>query len=1605
MSNIVKQLEQVRRNLLDLTMRNRLLNYKETKRRSIKVIDELPSEVYDILVINERVMNLLPQKKESQQTSQENDQNINLFITNDNNDESEELMDEISRLWEYPSENDTLDEKYTDRFLQTPYDGQNLQHKLFYISQQSKSVFEERGYTVLYLALGFLHWLESPSSKIFRKAPLILIPCILERLKVSSTFRLSWNQDDITTNISLQAKLQEQSIGIPEFEMSETKLGIDDYFKAVTKSIKNFPDWKLTTDIYLDFFSFTKFIMYRDLDPDAWPDDHSPDKHHLMNSILDPSDNENFEVGFDESEIDRKLKARDLYHVTDADPSQIAVIEDVKNGNNLVVEGPPGTGKSQTITNVISELLAQNKKVLFVSAKMAALEVVKSRLDEVGIGTYCLELHSHKTNKKAFLKELEKTLAADPPSDEVPMSHYSEIEKLRNDLNEYAEQLGKPFGKLQMTPFMLFQQKESDRSYFKRVNRECKRIRLQITEDFSPDDYDNCRTIIHDLSQVVGAIGKIRDNAWFGCELSELSLPEEDEIKLTIENLISIFDDYKNRISIESEKFGIMPSSNLKSSDASLRILKTIRRSIPIEINVLKSGIWDAEYDKAMNIINNGNQFEELLAITLNTFRDEAIDNKYLNSIETYKKLSQGFFRIFNKSFRILNKELKQLYKTRAPFSHKKKLLDLDQLRKTLIMRKKLGSDEIKGTEFFGSLWNGFKSDFTKLAQVSEWFKEWKNNYKRELITEECLKVIANGIDINTIDIHINDYEHFVEKLTQLLMELFSRLNFDFESIFSKDLQIIPFDELIDLVKKWREELGKLLLWTKYISIRNSCNKTAAKPIIDIIETEEEIYSEDFLHLFTSNFTDEYLRFAFKDRPALSNFITQIHENKIKEFSDLDRNLLIFNRIRLMKMLQKRLPNIYSGASKSSELGILLGEFNRKRGHMPIRKLMKNASNLIQNIKPCFMMSPLSVALFLDPTSVKFDVVIFDEASQVRPEEALGSLLRGNQLTVMGDTKQLPPTSFFDIMVDSEFEGEDEDQSASVSDMESLLHQCKRCFPSKTLKWHYRSKHESLIAVSNQEFYHNQLLFYPSPISDPDALGLQFHYTEKSIYDRGRSSTNRIEARGVAIAAIQHYRNHPNKSLGIGTFNIKQQQAILEEVELQLRLNHDMEEYFSSNQPEHFFVKNLETIQGDERDVIFISVGYGFTIDKKLFTNFGPLNREGGERRLNVLITRARERCVVFSNFRSNHLDTKTDSPFGLKALKVFLKFAEEGILDDKDSSMEDSDSPFEDSVIEFIENGGYKVKKQVGCAGFRIDIGVVDPEEAGNYILAVECDGAKYHSSPVARDRDRLRQQILENRGWTIHRIWSTDWYRNRLDCEKRLLSAIDAAILGKQIKGNKKVNHDVLLANDLQFQSKQNKLPLLNISGENFIDKVLSYSKCQSLGIKPYWELHETPLRELAQAVCNVVNVEGPVHEDEIVTRVRTLWGLKRSGDRIKEAIHNAITVALKQKNIQRIKKNSSFFISDSSKPKLPRKRIKDLPPRIQYICELEIEEAIKFVLKHQFSTSRDDLVIQSSRVLGFKSTSKDTFKSIETVIKKLIKNNKLSKTQNDFISISVE
>jgi very-short-patch-repair endonuclease len=470
-------------------------------------------------------------------------------------------------------------------------------------------------------------------------------------------------------------------------------------------------------------------------------------------------------------------------------------------------------------------------------------------------------------------------------------------------------------------------------------------------------------------------------------------------------------------------------------------------------------------------------------------------------------------------------------------------------------------------------------------------------------------------------------------------------------------------------------------------------------------------------------------------------------------------------------------PSFGNGTGKKStwtQMALIDNEINKQQRFISVRDLTQRAGRALLELKPCWMMSPLAVAQYVPKNAITFDLCIIDEASQMPPEASIGALLRCKQTVVVGDTNQLPPSSFFKKMIDDEEADEDENVLN-----ESILEMANATFrPARRLRWHYRSRHSGLIKFSNRLVYEDNLIVFPSATESMARMGVEFRAVD-GLYKAG---TNPIEARTIVDAALDFMRTDPDRSLGIVTLNQKQRDLINEEFEYALGRDRHALAYVEAWKEKHdgleeFFIKNLENVQGDERDVMFIGTVYGpETRGARTLQRFGPINGLAGKRRLNVLFSRAKEKIVTFSSMTAADITAEESGNAGAYMLKRWLEYCASGVLDGGSETHREADSEFEVFVMDQIRAMGYEPVPQVGVAGYFVDIGVRHPDWPHGYVLGVECDGASYHSAKSARDRDRLRQEILEGLGWRFHRIWSTDWFNNPRREAERLRAVLSA-------------------------------------------------------------------------------------------------------------------------------------------------------------------------------------------------------------------------------------
>ena len=742
-----------------------------------------------------------------------------------------------------------------------------------------------------------------------------------------------------------------------------------------------------------------------------------------------------------------------------------------------------------------------------------------------------------------------------------------------------------------------------------------------------------------------------------------------------------------------------------------------------------------------------------------------------------------------------------------------------------------------------------------------------------------------------------------------------------------------------------------------------------------------------------------WLDAVYAKTPVLRGFAAKDHENLRASFRELDERL----GTALRSAVRKTRFQLYPGSTPSYEMSVLKNQLSKKRKQMPVRRLLEKAPAVIQKFKPCFLMSPLTVSQFLplgfdSSDTLTFDVVIFDEASQVFPEDAIPAILHGEQVVLAGDPKQLPPTKFWRThLEDSEqayYDNEEEVQQDSLEDRESILDVgigfSGRLFRESYLDIHYRSRHEDLIRFSNRHFYQDHLLTFPSP-SPHDSNGWQGvhdHFLPDGVFDAGGSRTNRVEAEKVVELVFDHMRTRGmSKSLGVAAFSRSQADLIDRLITESRLLESYLDDAFSGRDTsEPFFVKNLENVQGDERDRIIISVGYGPTVVGGATPNrFGPLNSENGERRLNVLVTRARERMDVVYSIKPADIHSETT---GARLLRRFLEYSSNPGANLAESPTTSLATPtgeelndFEKAVKSALEARGHRVEGQIGSAGYRIDLAIVS-DDGERYDLGVECDGVTYHSAPAARDRDWLRQSVLEGLGWTIHRVWSTSWVRNPAAEIERIESALSYARAQKSVEtienlGGSREDKDTALVEELVLTPDPQSLE--------------HYIKADLLHFATVGQLRYETVERLMKMVVQVVAAEGPVHKEVVFDRIRKQYA--RVNKEYRKRVEWAVGKAVKERQIR---SNGNILYKSAEQLARPPRKLGSR--RLEFVPPSELEQIVVHVAG-DFLGPKDKLIVEVARLLGFSHTGP---RIKETVGRQIEKSRRAGKLELSFGTI---
>lgn len=1573
----VDRLARWKMSLLDLTMRNRLLNYKESK-KAVPILCPDIAGLEDALANNE-AFRVWPRPDAWGEADPRNPK----------------LQDEHSKSGDLEA---FLRTEMVQHRLHAQLSEKELNARLTGIERAARLGMEEGGANTLFLALGFLVWTERGDSSVQRRSPILLLPMNISRSSLQDGFRIRRVDEESRVNITLLKKLQADFgiaiNGLDPLPEDASGLDVPKILRIIRKAIMRMPGWQVVEESSLSILTFSRFLMWLDLEEHADLLKECDIVRHLVdtpNEVFDP------DAAFpDMDSLDDRYAPSETFCPLPADSSQLRAVHAAAEGRTFVLQGPPGTGKSQTITNLIAHCLVAGKRVLFVAQKRAALDVVHKRVTDIGLGPFCLELHSNKTTKESFRRQIREILkiAAGKPQG-FWEAQTARLADLRASLNSYVKDLHAPkaFGK---TPYWAISRLIGHEGLPK------VQLDLQAADKNSGEDYEALLGTVREVSAAVSASGNPAGHPLDGVRLASWTYGIEEDVA-------KIADDTTEALeSLDENKSALLKAIGCDIEVLSFGDLETFKnlsaflppRHQPTR-ELLEVPDWPAINAELKNWVSRGRKCIETRKGLLSKYSEGVLSLDHKGVIEKLHSLDDVW--VF-KRWILTGAVKKEIQRVRIDG---KKPKDISVVEKDILAAQEVVAEtaaldvqkEALGAAF-GVQWKGADSDWDSLDATVDWAAGYREHLDKlrgetpeqglELRKKWVLAAAGSGPPPPTggnFEQLLRAFTDALDRFVANLGRLQALLEMDAEKVWGGKNTARFLSGTESRLKRILENLPRLRLWTNYQTMRKKAVECGLSGLVEGLE-RGQVNADQLEAVFENALADWWARTVLPAIPSLAGFIGENHNLKIREFRAAEEDIAALSRTECFSRIAQRLPRVSGDSDRrapgSSEVGTL--QRFAKGGRKTIRRIFRDCPNALATLKPCVLMSPLSVAQFIGADFPKFDVVVFDEASQMPTYEAVGTIARGNQLIVVGDSRQLPPTSFFERQKGDEDFSEDD----LPEELESILGEAEAAgIRTLRLNWHYRSRHESLITFSNRKYYDNRLNTFPSPATGHPRFGVRWREIPDGVYDHGKSRTNRKEAQAVVDEIVSRLRDPltQNETLGVVTFSVAQQRLVEDMID-EARGRYPEIEPFFSDVEEPVFIKNLETVQGDERDIILFSICYGPDAAGIIRMNFGPLNNKGGERRLNVAVTRARKQLLVFSTLCPEQIDLSRTSAVGVRHLKTFLDYAKRGhtaFVEEISVDGGEVESPFEQSVCDALVARGWEVDKQVGCSGYRIDLAVKDDRIPGRYLLGVECDGAHYHSAKTARDRDRIRQMVLENLGWRLHRIWSTDWWLQRPQEIEKLEQAIEKAKLtvdGTEEKVSAPSPAGAAPDADIAFGDA----PVETVTETKRVAGITAhrpspppaappaapsrsgvlYASYLGAEISPEGDMHD-PQNEavVRKIVAEIVGVEAPILFDRLCRKVAEQWGLQRTGSRIRDTVGKAVQLeglpvrnANKRRFVwteQLLKSNYQIFRIPNGKEAAQR--------NAEEICPEEAANAALHALRQHISVDATDLAKETA------------------------------------------
>jgi DNA polymerase III delta prime subunit/very-short-patch-repair endonuclease len=1425
----------------------------------------------------------------------------------------------------------------------------DLSDRLLEVYRTVRTSIEETGASTLFMVFGFVSWTPKPTvtRTVTRSgpslAPLLLVPVALERRGArSDAFTIKSTDEPARINPTF-IEMVRQDFGVtiqdvdPNTIVDDAGLDVRAIWDHVRVQIRDLVGFEVKEEVALSTFSFAKHLMWMQLGDQTAALLESPVVKRLVGqaSVMPQVD--------EPAGLDARVMPTALRLPLQADSSQIAAIEAATRGANFVLYGPPGTGKSQTIANLIVHLLGEDKTVLFVSQKATALEVVQRRLAGLGLDPFCLELHSAKTQKSAFYEKLSRTWQFSKSEDAATwQADAARLGQMRARLNAYVDALHRkwPNG---MTAFDAFG------------------IALA-----SPDLAPGVKLPF--ASPAADSPDAVRTRAEVAPMLATWFRAVEDPRRhpLRIVNRASWTASWQRGVEAAAARVATAAVEARGAADGVARLLGLAVTGRPATIatrlealaalvnhlraDVAETGVRRLRTDRSALLasIASATQAREVATRArggLALAYHDAIWQVDLDAaIAEWDRAAQS--NVLVRWWRT-----RQAWKAVGIHATAERNggarpadggTELRALREVARFRVAADAAEASLASEFGVsvteaaavqaaiTWADTAIELARAARIGP------DNAARVTWLETASSLGAS--DPSSASVVVANGRAAMTELKDARVE-FVQLTEPVPDWAGSDDDDAWLTTVEACAREVEGAMGFSRDWCSWVEAREAAYAAGLRPVVVALEGGA-IGPGEVVQLAKVAHARGWGDAVVNATPELASFRGRSHVELVAQFRTLDAAVTSGAAAEIQRRLAAKVPR-RGDVGAHPEWLKLSRQAAMRRGQMAVRRAIEEMPAVMRTLAPCLMMSPISIAQYLPAAYAVFDVVIFDEASQLPTWDAVGAIARGKQAIIAGDPKQLPPTNFFD-RGDTD---EDEDGDAGVQP-QSVLDECLAAnLPEAKLRWHYRSRHESLIAFSNERYYESDLITFPSPVTSDRAV--RYVHVPSGAYDRGGKRTNRAEADAVVADIVRRLESHGDgkpPSIGVVTFNAEQQRLIQDLLDKVPVEHPTIAQYFgrrdgepdSGNEIEEpVFVKNLETVQGDERDVILFSIGYGPDATGRVYMNFGPLNRQGGERRLNVAITRARHELVVFATLRADQMKLSPTTPDGVRDFKHFLEYAERGpdalvrVAGRPGGTVE---SPFEQSVKRLLEAHGWTVHAQVGVSGYRIDLGIVHPNHPGRYLAGVECDGATYHRSATARDRDRLREMVLRDLGWEIVRVWSPDWWADAVKEANAVHAQLEALLRDDRQRAAAAppvvVTPAVTSLDDTPTPNGQEEsveagagtpAPDSEAGGLHasqvdtatplppMIDPPTPVpTRPTTVRRAPYVVANLSDLAatrditlfydptydaKLRRMVLRVIETEGPIYDSVLVTRIRDAHGFGRAADRMRQRIMGAV------------------------------------------------------------------------------------------------------------------